>query len=99
MALTTSKSVPFEFSCFFVLEMVPVILLFLLATTSSTPDGQLLPISSATAKTFHLTNPPVLAIDGDTSTFYHSKTTGPPEWLKLKLEKPALVSRVVIVNR
>eukprot|EP00116_Pleurobrachia_bachei_P010852 sb/3471114/ len=85
--------------------MFPLILLVLklLDTASSTPDGQLLPISSATAKTFEPNMPPELAIDGDPNTFYHTvfKTADPepPQWLKLQLEEPALVSRVVIVNR
>ena len=85
------------------LEMILLLLLFLnpLDTTFSTPDGQLLPISSATAKVFHDDHPPELAIDGNQNTYYHS--TGavpePPQWLKLQLEELALVSRVVIVNR
>eukprot|EP00116_Pleurobrachia_bachei_P007946 sb/3468208/ len=70
---------------------------------SSTPDGQLQSISSATAKTFEPAMPPEFAIDGDPNTFYHTvfKTADPepPQWLKLQLEEPALVSRAVIVNR
>eukprot|EP00116_Pleurobrachia_bachei_P005910 sb/3466172/ len=83
--------------------MIPLFLVFLelLATASSTPDGRLLPISSATANVFHPDHPPELAIDGDQNTYYHSTGTlpKPPQWLKLQLEEPAIVSRVVIVNR
>ena len=78
------------------------ILLFLqpLDTASSTPDGQLLPISNVTAKTYHESNPPELAIDGDPHTIYHSSLVSEPlQWLELKLEESAVVSQVVIVNR
>eukprot|EP00116_Pleurobrachia_bachei_P007616 sb/3467878/ len=83
------------------LEMILLLLLLIepLDTASSTSDGQLLPISSATAKTVYQNNPPESAIDGSPSTFYHSNSGSEPEWLKLQLEEPALVSRVVIVNR
>eukprot|EP00116_Pleurobrachia_bachei_P018110 sb/3478372/ len=85
------------------LEMILLLLLFLnlLDTASSiTLDGPLLPISSATAKTTFSTDYlPAFAIDGNPSTLYAS-TSGPePQWLKLQLEEPALVSRVAIVNR
>ena len=85
--------------------MIPllVFLVKLLVAASSTPDGELLSISSTTAKTYHPDNPPELTIDGDPNTFYHTiygtETPEPPQWLKLQLEEPALVSRVVIVNR
>eukprot|EP00116_Pleurobrachia_bachei_P011321 sb/3471583/ len=70
-----------------------------LDTASSTPDDQLLSISSATAKTVYGNYPPKRAFDGNPSTFYHSNAGSEPQWLKLQLEEPALVSRVVIVNR
>ena len=90
------------YTSLFALEMIPL-LVFLLDTASSTSDGQLLSISSATAKTFDPPSPPENAIDGLYYTIYHTvyqnATPGPPQWLKLQLEEPALVSRVVIVNR
>ena len=87
----------------FALEMITqlVVLLLLLEpleTASSTPDGQLLPVSSATAKSFD-SRPPALAVDGYPNTFYHSGNPTLPQWLKLQLEEPAFVSRVVIINR
>ena len=79
--------------------MIPLLLLFLEPLNAAT-NGQLLPIASATADTYHEYDPPQKAIDGDTSTYYHTGTAPePPQWLKLELEEPALVSRVVIVNR
>eukprot|EP00116_Pleurobrachia_bachei_P011324 sb/3471586/ len=81
------------------LEMILLLLLLIEPLASSSPDDQLLPISSATAKTIYGNNPPESAIDGSPSTFYHSNSGSEPEWLKLQLEEPALVSRVVIVNR
>eukprot|EP00116_Pleurobrachia_bachei_P008989 sb/3469251/ len=90
------------------LEMFHFLLLYILCltpldTTSSTdPDGQqLLPVSSATANKFHEDHPPELAIDGDQNTYYHSGgiVEQPPQWLKLQLEEPALVSRIVIISR
>ena len=84
--------------------MLSWLLLLILLTPLETAslDDQLLTISSATARTSSLANPPGNVIDGDLSTIYHTKM--PPEpvspkWLKLQLEEPALVSRVVIVNR
>eukprot|EP00116_Pleurobrachia_bachei_P009242 sb/3469504/ len=70
-----------------------------LLDTASTQNGQLLPITSATAKTVHSNYPPKNAFDGNTNSFYYTAFNPPgPEWLKLKLEEPAFVSRVVIVN-
>ena len=96
-------AVPFTVPSLCFTEMIPLLLLFLelLDTASSRQDAQLLAISNATAKTFYPAHPPEFSIDGNPTKFYHSyyKTPEPPQWLKLHLEEPAFVSRVVIVNR
>ena len=80
--------------------VVLLLLLKPLDTSSSTPDDQLLPIASVTAKTVHQRNPPENAIDGNLNTIYHTEGGAePPQWLKLQLEEPSLVSKVAIINR
>eukprot|EP00116_Pleurobrachia_bachei_P011073 sb/3471335/ len=62
------------------ITQLAVLLLFLepLGTASSTPDGHLLPISSATAKTFHPNqrNPPEAVFDGRSDHKQHPSLTG-----------------------
>nr|AFK75431.1 putative secretory peptide-21 [Pleurobrachia bachei] len=82
--------------------MIPLLLLLFLIEpldTATPSEGQLLSISIATARTVNGNYPPEFAIDGDLNTFYHTGEAASPQWLKLQLEDPAWVSRVVIVNR
>eukprot|EP00116_Pleurobrachia_bachei_P017238 sb/3477500/ len=82
--------------------MILLLLMFLNLLDTASPDVQLLTISSATANTLYENDeyPPEAAIDGNANTFYHSGLEPVPlQWLKLQLEEPAFVSRVVIVNR
>ena len=76
-----------------------LLLLFLETLHTASSTDQLLKISSATAKSIYQdTYEADLAIDGDPNTSFISGSE-PTQWLKLQLEEPNLVSRVVIINR
>ena len=77
--------------------MFSVILLLLLQ--SPTISGRRAVVIKATARTvFSSKTQPIKSLDGDSSTYYHSKTDSQPEWLKLTTGGWA-VQYVVIGNR
>ena len=82
--------------------MFPCWILLLILETAAVHGGQVV-IQEATARSIYQSNPtvhgPNNAIDGDTSTDYHSSEDNQPEWLKLTLDRAQFVDKVVIINR
>ena len=56
-------------------------------------------VKGTTRTLWQTQNRPSMALDGDTTTYYHSGNDPYPEWLKLTLPTPVAVVKVEIVNR
>ena len=80
-------------------RLLPLLLLLLLPHSCALKTQ--IPITRVTARTqWGPGYYPERVTDGVIhSSHYHSGTDGDPEWLRLELERPSMVTSVVVVNR